>query len=362
MQKSKSNKIQKKRNPAQKPKRAAARNFSLATVPAAYVPRGMTTGAKMSMQGSSKDGKVLIRNEEYLTDMVCSVNYTVTGFSINPGLQNVFAWLSSIANNYEFYQFKHLKIHYRPIVGTATPGQMMMAMDYDAADSPPSTKQKFLSYMGAVSGPVYSVLTLDLPKVNMEKFAKEKFTRNSAVPAGKDVKTYDLGNLLFASNGGGGASTGSVFLDYAVELSTPHTNTESPSDDSATIYGGAVTRTEPFKATVTQVADTGDPVVAKGLTTDTFILKKAGQYLINFLATGTGITTNDFDTLFSVVADPNSQLANLGTIVNATATGASVYGKIVTSLADRVVHLDCDPYTTLTGQSTRISPFSFSLA
>jgi hypothetical protein len=125
---------------------------------------------------SSRSG-VRVRHSEYFTDVALSSTAFQLlngglGFAINPGNEDIFPWLSPVAMRYETYKFHALRFRVETTAATTTNGAVYAAVDYDANDHPPNTKQSMLAYAGAVRGPVWTPFSLDCPVKDLHKIPK----------------------------------------------------------------------------------------------------------------------------------------------------------------------------------------------
>lgn len=174
----------------------------------------------MRNRGSS----IVVRHTEYIADISSSTsNFNVNSYSINPGLNASFPWLSNVAANYESYLFKKLHYMYKPICPTNTPGKVILAIDYDAADATPSSKVVINSYESAASCSVWDQVVNRSTTMNMRKFGVQRYVRNTVAPTGTDIKTYDIGKLLVATSNTPNTATtlGELYVEYEIELYTP---------------------------------------------------------------------------------------------------------------------------------------------
>ena len=259
--------------------------------PAAQSRTTVQRAPKMATSFLGNDARIRVKHREYLTDVMGSVAYAVTKFSLNPGLNNAFPWLSSLANNYESYRFLNLAVEFETMCSTATVGSVMMAIDFDAADEVPGTKQMMLGYHNAVRTAGWSRATLTASPADLNKNG-QKMTRNRPLAANLDIKTYDTGNLLVACQGFADASSiGELYLVYEVELHTPQLVTEPAYLDSARIASSVagITAATPFGNVPTVVVAADDPLKIT-VTGDTITFREAGQYLIDMYTGGTTIT------------------------------------------------------------------------
>lgn len=215
------NKFTKSRAAAAQPKQPAKQqNFKYKNAPVSKSTRYSMINPNVSSRGKS----ITVKHTEYIADISSNTSsFNVTGYSINPGLNATFPWLSSVASNYESYLFKKLHFHYKPICPTNTPGKAILAVDFDAADVAPTNKVVINSYESAVSCSVWDSCTNRSTTTNMRKFGVQRYVRGAATPANTDVKTYDIGKLYVATSNTPSTATtlGELFAEYEVELFTP---------------------------------------------------------------------------------------------------------------------------------------------
>lgn len=167
---------------------------------------------------------VVVTHREYLQDIVRTTNtYTIDGIAINPGISPSFPWLSQIAGRFESYTFNRLDYVYEPMVPTTQAGTVMMAIDFDAADTPPTSKQTHMSYQGAVRAAPWQPFRISALQHNRLKMVKERYVRTGQVPANTDIKTYDMGDLYIGTVGTGAATItlGELYVEYTVTFKTP---------------------------------------------------------------------------------------------------------------------------------------------
>jgi hypothetical protein len=189
---------------------------------------------------NSKD--MTIRHREMFAELVGpqgDENVMYRNFFIQPGLPNMFPWLSGIAPFFEHYRFKRIKISFIPSIGTQNPGVVYMGVDYDVLDANHDTVLKIANNQGVVSGPVWSTVNLNV-EVNNSQF--RKLTSRTSIIPNSDQKTYDLGKLefLFAHSNTSG-SIGQLYVDYEVELLVPQVG-ENFLTNMSTANGSAVNK------------------------------------------------------------------------------------------------------------------------
>lgn len=181
------------------------------------------TGKPVVSSSISGDGSIRVRHREYLYDVLGATNFTVSVIPINPGL-TTFTWLSQLANLYESYVFNSLSFDYESVSGTGQSGSIMMAIDFDAADSAPVTKQEIMTMQGAVRTAPWQSCVYDAASQNLKKFGIQRYVRFGPLEQNLDIKTYDVGNLFVAVTGAPSSACGEVYVTYDVTLHTPQPN------------------------------------------------------------------------------------------------------------------------------------------
>jgi len=270
-------------------KRRASRGMMVA--PAAVSRPFALFPSSMSVKPSG-DGRVLVTHREYIGDVsTVGTDFAVFYKAIQPGLQLTFPWLSTLARNYESYRFRRLAFSYEPAVSTSSAGSVMMAFDYDAADPIANSKTVMLAYHGAARGPCWSSIRLEADQADLDKLP-QRFIRSSGLAANLDIKMYDAGNFICATQGiSANAGVGELYVEFCVELITPHLPTDFPSDFAEKVVGGGggISKTTPLGNAAT-VTGSGD---VQQVNSSTFSFSRVGQYLMDACASGTGITTGE---------------------------------------------------------------------
>jgi hypothetical protein len=193
---------------------------------------------------------VNIHHREFIQDVTGQIAFNALSFPVNPGRDTLFTWLPQLATRYERYQFRNLRFIYEPRCSTATSGSVILAMDYDPLDTAPATKQDVYSYHHSAQSSPWdeSCLTVDS---SILRNRGTLFSRAGAIPAGSDLKTYDLGNLWLCVSGFTGAVVcGELFVEYDVILMVPQITSNV---QSATLVPGGIDVTHQVGSTSTFV-------------------------------------------------------------------------------------------------------------
>jgi len=289
-------------------------------------------------------------------ELVCSVtgstNFTVSNsFALNPGIATTFPWLSTQALGWEQYRFKRLKFCYYTRCATSVPGSVILAPDYDAADSAPSSEQQALTYRDSkeeVPWVQTFECTLD-PRALLEP-AGRKYVRYGNLAANLDIKTYDGGNLHLCTIDGTAVAWGKLWVDYEVEFSVPQTIIGGVgSTASVKIATTSASRASPFSGTQTITGGLNVTASAATLT-----INQVGQFLMEVDTVGTVITyTPPTITGTAAVATLLSAQGN-----NATSTaGVNLFTVNVTVPGQTVIFDFTASATTITASNVRLAPY-----
>ncbi len=204
---------------SQRPKSSRNGSYSAPTATTKVMRTAVPSVAGSPFSG---DGKIVVKHREYIGEIAGSVAFSATSYSINPGLSSTFPWLSTLAANYESYKFRDLKFEFETEKSTSTNGSLMMAVDFDAADSAPASKTTLMSYQNAVRSAPWCPCEYRSSGDDLRKFGVQRYLRSAALASNLDIKTYDVGNLIVATSGNADTTTlGELYVSYEVELHTP---------------------------------------------------------------------------------------------------------------------------------------------
>jgi len=179
------------------------------------------------MQGSQD---CIISGDELMFDVMATSEFTNNAYVINPGNSVLFPWLSTIAQNYEQYEFLGLIFYYKPTSSMAIAqsntgmGTVNLATDYDVLDSPYTNINQMMVTTFASSFPPYQ----EKPHP-IECDPKQNVMRKLFVQPGNSVSTYPddprfsaLGLFQVATqNIVGSGAIGQMWVTYHVKFSKP---------------------------------------------------------------------------------------------------------------------------------------------
>jgi len=268
------------------------------------------TGNKEGM--NFRQGKISNeRDMEYIGEITASSTSFVvnTTLACNPGQAGTFPWLAKKALLYEKYQFKSLEFVYKPEVSQyaslGTTGKVILSFDYDASDSPPSSKQNAEDTDPSADGMPYEEIVLKMKPSELHKNSDAKFVRPGGLPGGSDIKTYDCGNLYVSTSGleANSGTLGELWVRYNCVLSVPvlESTNVAPTNyfvSSQQDTAASLTSTIPYQPLFAAAAST-TVVNVNGIglvNTSGSLVPPAGNYFMDVDATFTNGTGNDITT------------------------------------------------------------------
>jgi hypothetical protein len=218
------------------------KNTRSAPIPRApYAPVAMGgPRSKGSLPVFSGNGlKCIVQNYEYAFTLTTFATDTFASLlqqmPFNPGNAN-FTWLSSMALNWSKYKWHFLRFIYVPTCPTTIPGKLTMCIEYDYADSDPTTINQMSVSESTATGPVWYGGGLNAGKAfnpnltdsdalfvdfDISKQTQDRYYVRQGVAAA-DVTPGNLqvatSKALFNTLYGG---TGDVYVAYICELFEP---------------------------------------------------------------------------------------------------------------------------------------------
>lgn len=194
-----------------------------------------------------------IRHREPLATVMGSVNFGISTYEINPGLATTFPWLSAQASGYESYRVNALTVEYRyttnEFIGK---GSIVIAPDYDAADSAPTNFVAAEQMADSIQGAVAKNWNCILRPRGIGILGLKRYTRSSTLASNLDIKTYDIAQIHVCTEGQtDGAEIGRLWLNYDITLSEPQ-----PIDLPNIVSAGAVENVDGADATITNLIGT----------------------------------------------------------------------------------------------------------
>lgn len=327
-----------------RPKQQARRNGpgnggKQASVAAAY---STTMMGKAPMVKASRDS-CNIKHRELIGRVTGSVGFAnAFSFALNPGLAATFPWLSIMAQGWEEYQFKKLQFLFRTSTGSTTPGTLIMAPDYDAADAAPLTENVVCAYQGAIADAPWKDMTGSVNASRMSgALGRRRYLRNAPLAANLDIKTYDVGNYFICTVDGTAVPWGKVWVEYDVDFFVP----QLPPNGAVQLLGGKIVANNTITAAnPLGIAPAVDPQAVGISANATSILTFAnpGLYLLNMRSGGVAVLTQTATALTDCVVSVGSATvidaggAAMSTIWTVLVTGLNATVQIATTATTSV--------------------------
>jgi hypothetical protein len=146
------------------------------------------------------------------------------------------------AKQWERYKFKWIKFEYLREVSefatAGTIGKVMLNIDLDASDQPPSTKTQVMDTDKTLlaHGMPCEDFSMVIPGKLLHPTGQPLYVRPGGLPGASDIKTFDCGNLWVSTSGVSDNTTklGELHVTYAVEFSVPvlESTTTAPINNS----------------------------------------------------------------------------------------------------------------------------------
>lgn len=190
-------------------------------------------------------GEMVIEHSEFIGDLISAAttnSFLSQSYSINPGLIGTFPWLSSVAAQFQMYQFDKLVFEFRSMTSQSTAstagalvgtGQVVMATQYDSVSGVYPNKAQMENSDFSVSTAPYDSAMHAIechPKFNPlgVQYIRAGTTVGVSTVTGADIRMYDLGIFQIASNGiptnGTAIDLGEIWVHYKVRLYKPQLN------------------------------------------------------------------------------------------------------------------------------------------
>lgn len=176
----------------------------------------------------SSGARVRVAHREYIGDLYSSTAaFTIITFTINPGMNETFPWLSYIANNFTNYrmlgmcvEFKSEGSSYSNVAGL---GYVAIATQYNVNEVTFTDKRSMLNYEFSTSGKPSDSMIHCVECKPYEIGDGTRGVRSGTIENVQDLRLYDLGKFSVAVGGNTTGSTviGELWLTYDVEFLLP---------------------------------------------------------------------------------------------------------------------------------------------
>jgi hypothetical protein len=301
-------------------------------------------------------GRVESGDEDIGTISATSTSFVCTQYSVNPANATTFPWLSKIASLYEMYEFDYLEFYTISRTGEynalGSIGALMMSIDFDAADAPPASSQQVLDTEPHVEAlPAYN-LCLKMNKQMLDTtFAKRRFCRIGNLPGGADIKTYDLGNLNFCTEGLG-ASSGvlcTLHVRYRIRLykrvlenvaTAPANNQVSQFEQTGNVSGVGATGVKTIQPVATVLTNGLNVVNTAGS-----LVPPVGNYIIDVWHNSDNGANGITETTLSIYVNGGLYVPTMVTQTNGSSNSLSVGTFVACNGTTAITILVADYYT-----------------
>jgi hypothetical protein len=185
-------------------------------------------GNPRNSQAAGNKQRLVVQESEYIGEITPSAYpaFSLQQYAVNPGQAGTFPWLSTIARNFEKYEFEALAFVYKREVSeyaaNGQTGKVIMSFDTDASDPAPANKQAMEDTDPHCDCMPSENMRLVVPQAMLKQFKDAMYVRPGAQPANTDIKTYDLGNLFVACQGtAANTAVGELHVEYRLRLMIP---------------------------------------------------------------------------------------------------------------------------------------------
>lgn len=175
------------------------------------------------MNSRYKEGAVIVRHREYLTDIISSQDFTIqASVDVNPGLLSSFPWLSQVANAFEEWEPSGMIFEFVTSSGSALTGtnpslgEVMISSQYNSYAPAFTTKQQMLNQIFATSTVPSANSMHPLECKPSQNQVTRFYTRDGAAVG--DTRLYDLCRTTVATSGqlASGNNLGELWVTYEV--------------------------------------------------------------------------------------------------------------------------------------------------
>lgn len=176
-------------------------------------------------QFSSTRATNIVCHREYIGDISGTDTFTNRSYPLNPGMDQTFPWLSSIAAGYQQYRIHGLIFEFNPLITDfitgGAPGVIIMSTNYDASEVTYGSKQEMENAEYAVSVKPTNQLMHMVECADQQTASLIKYVRTGSLGTSTDTKTYDHGNFQFATQGNPTQLLGELWVSYCIEFFKP---------------------------------------------------------------------------------------------------------------------------------------------
>lgn len=311
-------------------------------------------------------GEVIVRHREYIKDILPTEDFTVqANLAINPGMEQLFPWLSGVASNFENYDIKGLAFEFKSLSSDAVLsasastalGTVSMATQYNVLEDAFTNKRQLLNYQYANSAKpsISFVHPVECKRNPLDLL----WVRTNNTDLGtSDRRLYDLGDFVLATEGCQGAAAGGSIgeLWATIEVVFSKSKLRNIGDTDVFRFGTDVTGAVPFGTAITEGVKNNLGGTIDG-TLYTFPEGAVGNYQATYWVVGGSVTLN----YTGLEATNTTDLNVYGLSVPDDSKGAPVTGVASTSVMCTLFFaLDPNTGQTTLGMTATTLPSSVS--
>lgn len=191
------------------------------------VPRPVAISVDSTRRGPHtqplKKGGIRVVNRE-LVDSSITIPSTwgfdkSNQYQINPGLSDLFPWLSTVAQNYTEWKAHKIVLEWIPSCPTTTSGDVIMTPMYDPTLPWPADEVSASDLIDTKTGSVFVPHALHLKMRSLMSGTTRKLVRSYAMAGNRTA--YDGGRIMISGVNGPGTGCGKLFITYDIELYVP---------------------------------------------------------------------------------------------------------------------------------------------
>lgn len=191
-------------------------------------------GGHLTAKGSTQNDGMRMMNrrgcvveeDEFIGPVSGSTAFNAVPYPLNPGQARTFPWLSQEAKLWERYVFEYLEFYYKRDVSefatNGTTGKVMMNVDFDASENPPSSKIQVEDSFPHSDGMPCENFKLIVPRSQLHPKGEPKYVRTGGIPGAADIKLYDAGNFFISTQGNQNSTeVGELRVRYRIRFEVP---------------------------------------------------------------------------------------------------------------------------------------------
>lgn len=177
----------------------------------------------------NKGQAFIFRHREYITDIQSSVNFTNVTYPLNPGQFKLFPWLAPLASAFEEWKPLGMLVEYKSLTSPLAPnssGSVTISTEYNPTKPPFTSKIQAENAEYATSCRPCDSMLHAIECEPKECPVNVLQVRIGGVPAGQDVRFYDLANIQIMTQGQASSTViGELWATYEFAFYKPLFNT-----------------------------------------------------------------------------------------------------------------------------------------